>query len=358
MAPSFDCAASTLLCSEEHISMFADEFENGDMIEDFEPVWHHRNNGTNNRNKEFDGESWLTGLPVLSDECLALMVKRECEHLPRRDYLNRLRNGDLDLGARREAVEWIGKVVAYFNFGPLCAYLSIIYLDRFLSVYQLPKGKAWMMQLLAVACLSIAAKMEETEVPLSLDLQVGESKFVFEARTIQRMELLVMSTLKWRMKSVTPFSFIDHFLRKINGDKIPLRSSIFLATQLILSTIKGIDFLQFRPSEVAAAAAISVAGESETVDTETSISLLIEHVEKEKVIKCVEMIQETSLISATMKGTSASNQSVPQSPIGVLDAACMSYKSDDTTVGSCANSTHNTPDTKRRKLNRPFEVEI
>lgn len=48
--------------------------------------------------------------------------------------------------------------------------------------------------------------------------------------------------------------------------------------------IVGIDFLQFRPSEVAAAAAvaISVAGESETVDTETSISLLIEHVEKVK----------------------------------------------------------------------------
>lgn len=29
-----------------------------------------------------------------------------------------------------------------------------------------------MMQLLAVACLSLAAKMEETEVPLSVDLQV------------------------------------------------------------------------------------------------------------------------------------------------------------------------------------------
>jgi len=35
------------------------------------------------------------------------------------------------------------------------------------------KGKAWMMQLLAVACLSLAAKLEETEVPLSLDLQVS-----------------------------------------------------------------------------------------------------------------------------------------------------------------------------------------
>ncbi|KAH7848548.1 hypothetical protein Vadar_004254 [Vaccinium darrowii] len=359
MAPSFDYAASTLLCSEEHISFFADEIENGDVIEDFEPSWHQINNGTNNRNKKLDGEeSLLIGLPMLSDECFALMVRRECEHLPGSDYLNRLRSGDLDLGARREAVEWIRKVVAYFNFGPLCAYLSIIYLDRFLSVYELP-GKAWMMQLLAVACLSIAAKMEETDVPLSLDLQVGESKFVFEARTIKRMELLVMSTLKWRMKSVTPFSFIDYFLSKINGDKMPLRSSIYLSTQLILSTIKGIDFLEFRPSEVAAAAAaISVARESEGLDIETSISILIGHVEKERVIKCVEIIHEASLISGITMGTSASNQSVPQSPIGVLDAACLSYKTDDTTGGSWANSSHSTPDTKRRKLNRPFEVEI
>jgi hypothetical protein len=30
-----------------------------------------------------------------------------------------------------------------------------------------------MMQLLSVACLSLAAKMEETEVPLLLDLQVN-----------------------------------------------------------------------------------------------------------------------------------------------------------------------------------------
>lgn len=36
---------------------------------------------------------------------------------------------------------------------------------------------AWMMQLLAVACLSIAAKMEETEVPLILDLQVQGMEF-------------------------------------------------------------------------------------------------------------------------------------------------------------------------------------
>jgi len=151
----------------------------------------------------------------------------------------------------------------------------------------LQKGKAWMMQLLAVACLSIAAKMEETEVPLSVDLQVsdcyliefnfysipefvlipplwhlgthnqhgfvvhrlmvwgqknvqvGEAKFIFEAKTIQRMELLVLSTLKWRMQAVTPFSFIDHFLYKMNGDQMPPRTLIFQSIQLIQSTLKG-----------------------------------------------------------------------------------------------------------------------
>ncbi|KAF5938502.1 hypothetical protein HYC85_022761 [Camellia sinensis] len=38
------------------------------------------------------------------------MVKKEFKHLPNSGYLNRLRNGDLDLGARKEAVDWIGNV--------------------------------------------------------------------------------------------------------------------------------------------------------------------------------------------------------------------------------------------------------
>ena len=41
-----------------------------------------------------------------------------------------------------------------------------------------------MIQLLSVACLSLAAKMEETEVPLSLDLQVkNELSFRFLHRS-------------------------------------------------------------------------------------------------------------------------------------------------------------------------------
>ncbi|XP_043713750.1 cyclin-D3-1-like [Telopea speciosissima] len=358
MAPSFDCSTSNLLCAEDNNSImsFADGCD-GFLSFSGGNAWLTQNHRTLNQNQSFHGGEFSIGFPLQTEECLSLMVDKECQHLPRDDYLKRLQSGELDLGIRRKAVDWIRKVHAYYSFGPLSAYLSINYLDRFLSAYELPRGKSWMMQLLAVACLSLATKMDEKEVPLPLDLQIGDSKFVFEARTIKRMELLVLSTLEWRMQAVTPFSFIDNFLRQINDDEqLPPKMSLSRAVQLISSTIKGIDFLDFRPSEVAAAVAISVSSENQTVDIDKAVSCFI-HVKKERVLKCLELIQDVSLISESCKVPSASAPSVPQSPIGVLDAAaCLSYKTDET-VRSCANASHTTPDAKRRKLNRPSEVE-
>lgn len=74
--------------------------------------------------------------------------------------------------------------------------------------------------------------------------QVAEPKFVFEAKTIQRMELLVLSTLRWRMQAFTPCSFIDYFLCKINNVQLPSTLSISRSVQLILSTIKGLSLTQ------------------------------------------------------------------------------------------------------------------
>lgn len=74
--------------------------------------------------------------------------------------------------ARREAVEWMLKVNAYYGFTALTAILAINYFDRFLSSLHFQRDKPWMIQLVAVTCLSLAAKVEETQVPLLLDLQV------------------------------------------------------------------------------------------------------------------------------------------------------------------------------------------
>ncbi|XP_028757348.1 cyclin-D4-1-like isoform X2 [Neltuma alba] len=342
MAPSFDCVSS-LLCTEDNIIFDDNDYESTVGMPD--NSWRQTSHRLHNPSLFFDDS---TGWPLQSDECLAIMVEKECQHMPAGDYLNKLRTGVLDSGARKEAIDWIEKVRAHFRFGPLCAYLSINYMDRFLSLYELP-GKSWSMQLLAVACLSLAAKLEENEVPLCVDLQVAESKFIFEARTIKRMELLILSTLKWRMQAISPFSFIDHFLNKINEDQTPLRSSASTSIQLILNIVRGIDSLEFKPSEIAAAVAIFIAGEAQAADAEKAVSVLAQHVEKERVLKCFEVVQELSSNSST---SSSSGASVPRSPIGVLDAACLSYKSDEID-GSCSSSSHNnSPDAKRRKLNK------
>lgn len=77
---------------------------------------------------------------------------------------------------RREAVEWMLKVNAHYGFSALTATLAVTYLDRFLLSFHFQREKPWMIQLVAVTCISLAAKVEETQVPLLLDLQVGSSQ--------------------------------------------------------------------------------------------------------------------------------------------------------------------------------------
>ncbi|URE21683.1 Cyclin, C-terminal domain [Musa troglodytarum] len=315
MSPSCDCASSILLCAEDNDSILG--FDDGEEEGGHRPGW-----VSEPKRCDFYGDI-LAGFPLQSDELLSLLVEREQDHLPREDYRERLRSGALDPSIRRDAIDWIWK-----------------------------QGKAWMTQLLSVACLSLAAKMEETEVPLSLDLQVGEAKYIFEGRTIQRMELLVMSTLKWRMQAVTPFSFIDFFLHKFNGCGAPSKLSVSRSAELILSTIRGIDFLAFRPSVISAAIALLVLEEAQIVDVEEALSCC-SHVAKEGVLGCYEVIQDKVLMrKQSAKDLVPSVSCVPQSPVGVLHAACLSYKSDDATVVSHATCLGLSPASKRRKTTR------
>ena len=74
---------------------------------------------------------------------------------------------------RADAVHWMLKVAHHYSFSALTAVLAVNYFDRFQQrSFQSGGEKPWMAQLAAVACVSLAAKVEETHVPLLLDLQV------------------------------------------------------------------------------------------------------------------------------------------------------------------------------------------
>ncbi|CAN0846363.1 CYCD3-1 [Linum grandiflorum] len=165
--------------------------------------------------------------------------------------------------ARRRAVEWMVKVNARYGFSNLTAVLAINYLDRFLSTPCYQKEKPWMIQLVAVTCLSLAAKVEETHVPLLLDLQVEDTKYVFEAKTIQRMELLVLSALGWKMHPVTPISFVDHIVRRLG-----LKSNVhweFLTRchSFLVCLVSDSRSVRYQPSILATAAMMHVIDQVE-----------------------------------------------------------------------------------------------
>ncbi|NP_001152238.1 cyclin delta-2 [Zea mays] len=335
MAPScYDVAASMLLCAEEHSSILCFEEEE----EELEAVGRKRG-----RSPGYGDDFGVDLFPPQTEECVAGLVEREREHMPRADYGQRLRGDGVDLCVRQEAIDCIWKVYTYYNFRPLTAYLAVNYLDRFLSLYKLPEGKGWMTQLLSVACVSLAAKMEETAVPQCLDLQVGDARFVFEAKTIQRMELLVLTTLNWRMQAVTPFSYVDYFLNRLSGGNAALRNCLFQSAELILCAARGTSCIGFRPSEIAAAVAAAVVGEVDVAGIENACA----HVDKERVLRCQEAIQSMAFPVP-----------VPQSPVGVLDAGYLSYKSEDDAAAAATAASHgasgsssSSPVTsKRRKL--------
>ncbi|CAI8608444.1 unnamed protein product [Vicia faba] len=243
---------------------------------------------------DLESSSPLLSLFVEEEESIAVFIEHERKFVPGFDYLSRFQSCSLDTNAREESVAWILKVHAYYGFQPLTGYLSVNYMDRFLDSRTLPESNGWPLQLLSVACLSLAAKMEEPLVPSLLDLQVEGAKYIFQPRTILRMELLVLTVLDWRLRSVTPLSFLSFFACKLDSTGAFTDFLISRATEIILSNIQEAGFLAYRPSCIAAAAILSAANEIPNwsfVKPEHAESWC-EGLRKENIIGCYELMQE------------------------------------------------------------------
>lgn len=107
--------------------------------------------------------------PLSADTQLhSLISKEEQTHVC---YAS-MTSDDYLIEARNEALSWIFRVKHHYTFSALTSLLAVNYFDRFVSNVRFQRDKPWMSQLAAVACLSLAAKVEESQVPLLLDLQV------------------------------------------------------------------------------------------------------------------------------------------------------------------------------------------
>lgn len=108
MADSFYCTENANTCFDEFdCNATNNEFERCSIS-----LPHRR---IRDPNVDCFGSGNLMGSVIENEERIKGMVEKEIEHLPRHDYLKRMRCGDLDLKFRREAVDWIWKVGFCFN---------------------------------------------------------------------------------------------------------------------------------------------------------------------------------------------------------------------------------------------------
>ncbi|KAL0660289.1 hypothetical protein Bca4012_080874 [Brassica carinata] len=268
---------------------------------------------------------------------------------------------------RKEAVGWILRVNARYGFSTLTAVLAITYLDKFICSYSLQRDKPWMLQLVSVACLSLAAKVEEVHVPLLLDFQVEETKYVFEAKTIQRMELLLLSTLQWKMHLVTPLSFLDHIIRRLGLKNNSHWDFLNRCHRLILSVISDSRFVGYLPSVVAAATMMRIIEQVELFDPlshQTNL-LGVLNITKEKVEPCYNLILQLPIdhmglqieTQSCRKRKNRDSSSSLSSPSCVIDSNLFNSNessNDSWSASSSPPQQQQEPPLKKTKMEKPI----
>ncbi|KAJ7550321.1 hypothetical protein O6H91_07G094900 [Diphasiastrum complanatum] len=286
-----------------------------------------------------DGDrSFFTDFPVQDENAIMCLFEKEVCHMPDTGYIASLQAEDAS-GVRLQAVDWMFQVRKRYDFGPLTIALAVNYLDRYLANYFLEKRpwKAWMLQLLSVACLSLAAKMEEVHVPTLQDFQIEGLEHIFDDITIQRMELAVLSSLGWRMSSVTAFAYVDFLLHRVNIGKHQQRSIMNRVTELLLETLSETAFTNYRPSIIAISATSCAIEELLPLQAEMHKRTLLQQfpIEKDTLERCYGLMEELVVdpLCASVSSSGVSRETSPSSPVTVVELCQMEEKIEN--IGRC-----------------------
>ncbi|XP_028805351.1 putative cyclin-D6-1 [Neltuma alba] len=239
---------------------------------------------------EFDLEDPLASFEEQQNCSISELFACESDHMPTQNCIS----------FRCEAVSLISQVQFSSNLDPLGTYLAINYLDRFVSRREIKKGKPWFLRLIVISCLSLASKMTNTPFPIS-DLQIEGC--MFEAGTIQKMENLILGALEWRMRSITPFSFLHFFISlaeielKDPSSKQALKER---ASEIIFNAHYDIKFVGFKPSTVAASALICASGElfPQQFSTVRASIVACDYIDEDTVSRCFSLMQEMKRMEA------------------------------------------------------------
>lgn len=188
------------------------------------------------------------------------MQKRETQYVSSKNY----KPNASYIPCRHHLVNWMVNVGEQCNLLNSTVHVSIILIDKIFSKRDVPKSE-W--HLFATACISIAAKSEETHerCPAIPDL-LAITKLSGTGHTYLSFrdgEIEVLDCLRWKLRAVPAIHFVEYFLSKgviFEADTwqgCELTEEILeyvkkYAEYFCNLTIRKYTFQQYRPSHLAA----------------------------------------------------------------------------------------------------------
>ncbi|KAJ1262475.1 hypothetical protein BS78_09G110500 [Paspalum vaginatum] len=186
---------------------------------------------------------------TLAYEIYENLREAETKKRPSTSYMETTQT-DMSITMRAMLIDWLVEVTEEYRFVPETLYLTVNYIDRYLSVKDISRHR---LQLLGVACLLIAAKYEEICPP-----QAEELCFVtdhsYTKDEVLLMEASVLNHLKFEMTVTTSKCFLRRFVRAAQVfDKGSTLHLEFLANYICELSLLEYSLLCYLPSLVAAA---------------------------------------------------------------------------------------------------------
>lgn len=170
---------------------------------------------------------------------------------PATDYIAAVQV-DVTPNTRAILVDWLVDVSEEYRFVSDTLYLTVSYIDRFLSAKVLNRQK---LQLLGVSAMLIASKYEEISPPNVEDFCYITDN-TYTKQEVVKMESDILNVLKFEVGSPTAKTFLRMFIRSAQEDnkKYPSLQLEFLGSYLSELSLLDYGLIRSLPSLVAASA--------------------------------------------------------------------------------------------------------
>ncbi|KAI3726641.1 hypothetical protein L1987_66440 [Smallanthus sonchifolius] len=175
-------------------------------------------------------------------------MEREVNRRPMVEYIEKVQK-DVSVNMRGVLVDWLVEVAEEYKLLPDTLYLTISYIDRFLSINVINRQR---LQLLGVSSMLIASKYEEISPPHTEEFCYITDN-TYTKQEVVKMEADVLKALKFEMGNPTVKSFLRRITIVAQEDcETPSMQLEFLGYYLAELSLLEYGCLKFLPSMLAA----------------------------------------------------------------------------------------------------------